>query len=232
MSIHSGHRQRIRERFLDEGMDNFKDHEVLEMLLFYCIPRRDTNAIAHALINRFGSLKGVFDAPARELKKVEGVGDSVTTFLAVLKSAERYCMVNAQDASVPLTSLEACGRYLVPLFRHRRNEAVYLLCLDAKCKLLTCKLVGEGSVNSAAVPIRRIVEMALEANATSVVLAHNHPSGVALPSPEDVQTTNRLALALDAVEIALVDHIVVADEDYVSMVQSGVYRPDACTVRV
>lgn len=228
MSGHQGHRQRLRERFQEEGLDNFQEHEVLELLLYYCIPRRDTNPIAHDLINRFGSLAGVLEAPERELKKVEGVGSSAATFFAILRAAERYYMVNRVDDSRPLTSIEACGRFLVPQFRNRRNESVYLLCLDAKCKMLCCRLVGEGSVNSAAVPIRRIVEMALEANATSVVLAHNHPSGIALPSGDDVQTTKRLAMALNAVEIALVDHIIVADEDYVSLAQSGMYHPRDC----
>ena len=102
---------------------------------------------------------------------------------------------------------------------------VFLLCLDAKCKVLACKEVGEGSVNSAAVPIRRIVEMALGANASTVVLAHNHPSGVALPSEEDRFTTHRLAMALRAVEIELTDHLVFADGDYVSLVHSGYYDP-------
>ena len=104
---------------------------------------------------------------------------------------------------------------------------MFLLCLDAKCKVLCCKEVGEGSVNSAGVPIRRIVEVALGVNATTVVLAHNHPSGIAIPSCDDIQTTLRVAAALDAVEITLADHIVVADGDFVSMVQSGYYRPDA-----
>jgi DNA repair protein RadC len=117
---------------------------------------------------------------------------------------------------------------LVPYYCGRRNETVFLLCLDAKCKVLCCKEVGEGSVNSASVPIRRIVEMALGANATSVVISHNHPSGLALPSDEDCQTTMRLARALDAVEITLVDHIVVAGDDFVSMAQSGKYHPDDC----
>ena len=116
----------------------------------------------------------------------------------------------------------------MPLFYGRRNEMVYLLCLDAKCKVLSCKLLGEGSVNSAGVPVRRIVETALAANATSVVLAHNHPSGLAVPSDADVLTTRRVAMALDAVEIELLDHIVVADDDYVSMAQSGKYRADEC----
>lgn len=232
MSVHQGHRQRLRERFLEEGLENFKEHEVLELLLYYCIPRRDTNIIAHNLIDRFDTLAGVLEAPPSELKKVEGMGDGAATFIALLQAAERYYLVNKQDDGKPMTSVEACGRYLVPKFRNLRNESVYLLSLDAKCKMLSCRLVGEGSVNSAAVPIRRIVEMALEAGATSVVLAHNHPSGIALPSPEDVQTTRRLAMALSAVEIGLVDHIVVADEDYVSMVQSGMYRPSDCELPV
>ena len=102
---------------------------------------------------------------------------------------------------------------------------MFLLCLDAKCKMLCCKEVGEGSVNSASISVRRIVEIALAANATTVVLAHNHPSGLAIPSAEDVHTTERIAAALNAVEITLADHIVVADDDFVSMVQSGYYRP-------
>jgi DNA repair protein RadC len=129
---------------------------------------------------------------------------------------------------VILSTVDACGKYLVPYFQSRRNETVFLLCLDAKCKVLCCKELGEGSVNSAAVPIRRIVEVALGANATSVVLAHNHPSGLAIPSGEDVQTTRRVAIALNAVEITLADHIVVADDDYVSLAQSGLYRPESC----
>ena len=112
-------------------------------------------------------------------------------------------------------------------FKNQRNETVYLLCLDAKCKLLCCKKVGEGSINSASVPVRRIVEIALGANATSVVLAHNHPSGLAIPSDEDKLTTRRIALALEAVEIRLVDHIIVAEDDYTSLAQSGMYHPDS-----
>ena len=231
MSIHDGHRQRLKNRFLKEGLDNFEELQVLELLLFYCIPRQDTNPIAHSLLDHFGSLAQVLEAPAAELKKVPGVGDSVATFLSLVSAAERYYRVK-RDASVAiLTTVEACGDYLVPWFHRRRNETVFLLCLDAKCKVLCCKEVGEGSVNSAAVPIRRIVEMALGANATSVVLAHNHPSGVALPSDEDIQTTRRLAMALSAVEITLIDHIIVAEDDYVSLCQSGYYHPDRCQIQ-
>ena len=228
MSIHDGHRKRMRTRFREEGLDHFKEHEVLELLLYYTIPRKDTNPIAHELINRFGSLAQVLEARPEELAKVDGMGDGAATFLSLITSVGRYYLVNRTIQETILPTIEKCGQYLVPFFHGRRNEMVYILCLDAKCKVLCCKEMGEGSVNSAGVPIRRIVEAALGANATSVILAHNHPSGFALPSGEDVQTTKRVALALDAVEIQLVDHIVVADDDFVSLAQSGLYNPEKC----
>ncbi len=226
MSIHDGHRQRLRQRFLKEGLDHFDEHQALELLLFYCIPRQDTNQLAHSLLEQFGSFANVLDAGPAELKKVPGVGDNAATFLTLVMEAGRFYQVSRQSNQKILTSVDQCGSYLVPFFHGRRNETVFILCMDAKCKVLSCQEVGEGSVNSASVPIRRIVQMALAVNATSVVLAHNHPSGLALPSDEDVQTTRQLAMALNAVEIGLADHIIVADEDYVSLLQSGLYvRP-------
>lgn len=228
MSIHDGHRQRLKNRFREEGLDHFEEHQVLELLLYYTIPRRDTNPIAHELLKKFGSLAQVLDARPEELAKVPGMGDSAATFLSLITAVGRYYLVNRTMQETILPSIEKCGQYLVPFFYGRRNETVFILCLDAKCKVLCCKEMGEGSVNSAGVPIRRIVETALGANATSVILAHNHPSGFALPSGEDVQTTRRVAMALDAVEIELVDHIVVADDDFVSLAQSGLYSPEKC----
>lgn len=226
--LHSGHRQRLKNRFLKEGLEHFDEHQVLELLLFYCIPRQDTNPIAHALLEHFGSLSQVMEAPVSELKKVAGMGDASANFLSLLNAFNRYYQVNRTSSLEILNTLEECGRYLMPFFYGRRNETVYLLCLDAKCKVLGCKEVGEGSVNSAAVPIRRVVEMALGANATSVVLAHNHPSGLAVPSDEDQLTTRQLAIALAAVDITLVDHMIMADDEFVSLRQSGRYNPDDC----
>ena len=227
-NVHGGHRERLKKRFLEEGLEHFDEHQVLELLLFYCIPRQDTNPIAHALLEHFGSLSQVMEAAPSELKKVAGMGDASATFLSLLNAFNRYYQVNRASSLVILNTLEDCGRYLMPFFYGRRNETVYLLCLDAKCKVLCCKEVGEGSVNSAAVPIRRVVEMALGANATSVVLAHNHPSGIAMPSDEDQLTTRQLAVALAAVDITLVDHMIMADDDFVSLRQSGKYNPDDC----
>ena len=225
MSIHDGHRERLKKRFLEEGLENFTPIQVLELLLFYCIPRRDTNPIAHALLERFGSLAGVLEAPIAELKKVPGMGEASATFLSLIMEAGRYYRTNQTEKPIFMHTVEDYGAYFAECLRGRRNEMVYIMCLDSKCKMVSCKEVGEGSVNSAAVPIRRIVEMALADNATSLVLAHNHPSGFAVPSGEDVHTTHRLAMALSAVEIQLVDHIVVADGDYISMVQSNCFNP-------
>ena len=225
MSIHDGHRQRLKERFLREGLDHFSDVQVLELLLFYCIPRQDTNPIAHSLLERFGSLSQVLEAPAEELCKVPGIGQSAAVLVSMMLPISRFYQKNRTENVRILTSMDACGEYLVPYFHGRRNETVFLLCLDAKCKVLGCREMGEGSVNSAGVPIRRIVETALGLNATTAILAHNHPSGFALPSGEDIQTTHRVAAALSAVEITLADHIIVADGDYVSIAQSGLYRP-------
>ncbi len=224
-SIHKGHRERLKARFLEEGLDNFTDIQALELLLFYAIPQKDTNPIAHALLDHFGSLSRVLEADVEELKKVPGISDHSVTLLALVTELGRYYQVDCAQRVEVLTTLDACGAYLVPRFFGRSNETVFLLCLDAKCKVLCCKEIGEGSVNSTSISIRKVVETALSANATTVVLAHNHPSGVALPSSEDVQTTRRIAAALSAVEVHLADHIVVAEGDYVSMVQSG-YRFD------
>lgn len=227
-SIHKDHRKRLKTRFRLEGLDNFDELHVLELLLFYGIPQGDTNPLAHRLLDRFGSLAQVLEAPSEELEKVTGVGEHVATLLNLIRDISRYYMVNRAGPCLVLKTTGDCGDYLIPHFVGRRDETVFLLCLDSKCKAICCKEVGSGSVNAASVSIRKIVETALAANATSVVLSHNHPSGFAYPSNEDILTTRRVAVALDAVGILLADHIVVADDDYVSMVDSGMYHPDDC----
>ena len=229
MSIHEGHRQRMKDRFFYEKMDHFSDHEVLELLLYYAIPRKDTNPIAHALISHFGSLPQVLDASVEELEQVDGISRNAAVLLKLVTEMGRYYEVGRKRQTRILKSVEECGNYLLPRFFGRVNETVFLLCLDARCKVLSCREVGEGSINSANVSIRRIVEMALASKASSVVLAHNHPSGIALPSAEDRATTRRVAAALSLVDVVLVDHIIVAENDFVSLAESG-FRFDDCVV--
>ena len=228
MSIHEGHRQRLKARFVQEGLEHFEEAHVLELLLFYAIPRRDTAPVAHALLEQFGSFAGVMEAPLSALTQVPGVGEGAATLLHLTNAIGRYYLIHRTSAQTVLADLESCGEYLLPRFYGTREEMVWALCLDARCKVLACKMLGQGSINATGVPIRRIVEFALSSGATSLVLAHNHPSGIALPSREDVEATSRLAAALDAVGEILADHIIVADEDFISLSQSGIYqRPNS-----
>lgn len=225
MSIHEGHRKRMTERFRKEGLDHFDQVQVLELLLFYAVPRRDTNELAHRLIDRFGSVSRVMDAPISELMKVPGIGEYVATFLHLTKEAGRYYQVDSARKGIQIKDTEDCGRYMMPYFIGRQVETVFLLCLNANCNVISCREVGEGEINSAIISPRTIVEIALGEKASTVVLAHNHPSGIALPSQEDVVATKRLAAALATVDVALFDHLIIADDDFVSLAQSGLYRP-------
>lgn len=230
--LHQGHRDRLKERFRQKGLDGFAPVNVLELLLFFCVPQGDTNVLAHELLERFGSLAQVLEAPVEELEKVKGVGKHASTLLSLVPALSRYYLVSRNEHRDILTTTDECGEYLMDYFVGQKDEVVFLLCLDSKCKVLCCKEVARGNVNSAGISIRRIVEIALSVNAVSVVLSHNHPGGLAVPSNEDILTTRRVAVALDAVGIVLADHIVVADDDFVSMVQSDFYSPDACRLIV
>lgn len=221
VSIHDGHREKMRQRFLKGGLEAFADHEALELLLYYAIPRRDTNPIAHALMERYGSLPAVLSAPVEDLKKVEGVGESAAVLLKLVPQVYRKArMADAAQENV-LNSAEKAGAYLLERFAGEKNEVVYQLCLDRKGKLIACKRVGEGGVTNAELNIRRVMENAILTSASAVILSHNHPSGIALPSKDDYATTQRVKDALDTIGVALADHIIVADGDFVSMADSG-----------
>lgn len=220
MSIHDGHRQRLKKEFLARP-DSFPDHKLLELLLFYVNPRGDTNPTAHALMERFVSLAGVLDASPEELKKVPGVGDhAVALFKTVKELTGRYLNGRAGLDEV-VGSVEDAGELLRPYFFGIRNERVCVLCMDGKGKNLGIRLVGEGNVNAVQLTSRGVVEAALSCNASRVILAHNHISGLALPSAEDQATTRRLRDVLAAVGVLLEDHLIFVDGDMVSLRQSG-----------
>lgn len=231
MSTHEGHRQRLKRRFLQSGLDGFDEAHVLELLLFYAIPRRDTAPLAKALLEEFGSLANVLEAPPEILGMVPGVGENAAALICLTTALSRYYLTRRVATGNVLHTVELCGEYLLPRFYGLRDEAVCALSLDGRCKVLSCRILCRGSVNTTGVSIRRIVEFALATGATSMVLAHNHPSGIALPSGDDVETTQRVAAALDAVGVALADHIIIAGDDYISLAQSGLYqRPDNAVI--
>lgn len=221
MDLHEGHRDRMREQLKKFGMDSLTDVQVLEILLYNTIPRRDTNEIAHRLMERFDTLQAVFDASEEELLKVQGVTVHSAELIRMYQQLRRRLRIQKREAEKILSSTEKCAAYLLPYFENLKDEMVYMLCLDAKCKVLDCMKVHEGSVNAAEVSLRNIVRAALNSGATGVVLAHNHPSGIAIPSQEDRDTTLKLRDALDVVGVFLADHIIVADGDYVSLREDG-----------
>ncbi len=222
MGIHDGHREKMRRRFLADGLENFADHEALELLLFYAIPRHDTNAAAHRLLQRYGSLTAVFNAPVEDLKRVEGIGESAAILLKVLPQIFRKARLSDVGKDTVLNSSDKVGAYLIERFAGETSEVLFQLCLDRKGKLLACKRLGEGGVNRAELDIRKLVENALLTSASGVILAHNHPSGIALPSREDYTATDQVRRALEPINVALLDHIIVADGDFVSMADSGI----------
>ena len=223
MGEHDGHRERLRKRFLAQGLENLQDHEVLELLLFYALPRRDTNNLARTLLKHFGSIAAVLEAPLPELKKVGGIGDNAAVLLHLITPLSRRYLLSRSEKGVSLTSTQACGEFLLPYFFGSTEEMVYLLCLDAKCKVLACRLLQSGNVNSATISLRKAAEIAMNSNASSVVLAHNHTSGLALPSKADMETTALLKSTLEPLGILLADHIIVAENDFVSMADNGFF---------
>ena len=219
-TIHGGHRQRLRTRYLEHGLDSLPDVNALELLLFYAIPRQDTNPIAHRLLDTYGSLAAVLDASLEDLKSNGGLTENAAALLKLTTEISRRQQISKASMERILDTTKKCGDYLVPFFYGATEEMVYLLALDAKCKVLGCAKLFNGTINSANLSVRSVVEYALRVKASSVVLAHNHTSGIAVPSKEDIHTTKIVAEALNMVDVLLADHIVVADGDYVSMVES------------
>jgi len=221
MGLHDGHRKRLIQRFLEEGLDSFEPHNVLELLLFYAIPRKDTNELAHRLIDTFGSLNGVFDAPMEALMQVDGVGENTAALLKLMPQLTRTYLTGAQK-EVILDHAEKAAAYFIPYFVGRTEEVVQLVCVDAKSRVTSHQIIHRGSINVAEANIRKIANVALHNNAAGIILAHNHPGGIALPSPEDIATTSAIKAALQPMGIVLMDHIIVAGEESISMALSGV----------
>ena len=219
---HQGHRKRLKERFRQTGFAGFEKHEMLELLLFYSIPQKDTNDLAHDLIEQFGSLSGVFDASYENLLKVNGISDNSATLIKMIPQLANAYLNDRNDPGMILDSVEKAGAFLLSKYVGATNERVYLLCLDNKLKLLNCALVGEGSLNRVNFHPRQIIQKALQCSASTIILGHNHPYGTALPSDADILMTRQLYERAQVLDITLRDHIIVAGDDFVSLAQSGI----------
>ena len=213
--------EKMRRRFLETGLEGFADHEALEAAAVLRHPpaghqphRPRPDGAVRLPLRRA-------ERPVEDLEKVEGIGESAAILLSLVSRLSRKARIADASQETILNSSERAGAYLLERFAGERRELVFLLCLDRKGRLLACKRLAEGDVASADLNIRKVVEMALLTSASAVILAHNHPSGVAVPSSSDEAATRQVAEALRTIGVRLVDHIVVADRDFVSMADSG-----------
>ena len=221
-SIHAGHRQRTKTEFLANGLNGLPDHRVMELILFYAVPRGDVNPLAHRLVDHFGSIAGVFHATHEQLMSVEGVGENTAVLLRLIPAVAARYLEESVSFDGQVVSTWQFRELLLPLFFGQRNELAYIVCMDSKNKVIVTKKLGEGIADAVHINTRKVMETALGCNATRVVLAHNHVSGVAIWSDADVDTTLRLKRALEEVDVTLVDHFIIANDDMVSMAESGI----------
>lgn len=216
--IHAGHRERLKNRFVTHGLDSFETHNVLELLLFFAIPQRDTNELAHQLITHFGSLSRVLDASYQELLKVPGIGPHAATLIKLIPALSRTYMTDRQSAEPTRLDFKELGEYMVRKFVGFTNEGVYAIFYDNGMHRIGEKLLFSGSVNSAHFTMRCLIDEIVAHKATTLVLAHNHPGGLALPSPDDLNSTHRMEGYLSTCGVTLWEHYVIANNTYYGIV--------------
>ncbi len=221
--IHSGHRQRMTESYLMAGADAFSDVQMLEYLLGFSIPRKDTNPIAHKLLDEYGDLGRVMEIPIEQLMKTGGIGKRTAVLIHFVGDFYLRAQRAHLESGKCFNTTSRLGKYMTTWFGALREEHAVLMCLDAQCRMLDCREVSVGTINSVNLPYRKIVEIALNANATSVVLAHNHTNDANMPSHEDVTYTVGLKEALELFNITLADHFVINGKLYFSMHNAKMY---------
>lgn len=218
---HEGHRERLRQRFRRAGLESFAPHEVLELLLTYAIPRRDTKPIAYALMDRFGSLHAVLQASPDELAQVTGIGENAATLISLMMPVFRAYRRSMEEAKDEIRNYSQAVSYCESLFEGERYEKFYVICLGSGMKRLNTALISSGDVTEVRVYARHVLSVLTQCSALGAVISHNHPSGTACPSREDVILTNSIAMLLDGVGIKLYDHIVVAPSETFSFRRGG-----------
>ena len=215
---HEGHRERMRGKIENGFITSFTDVELLETLLFYVIKRSNTNVTAHNLLDKFGALKDIFSADPEIMKTVEGIGETSTTFFAILSEINRRIASSSGTVEKRFSSVEQIGEYFIKRFKCITEEKVMLLLLDNKNAVIDCKTIENGTVSSSVLPLRDVAKEALLANASRVVVAHNHPSGDPSPSDDDIIVTRMLRRTLAELDLDLVEHIIVADDRYMPVI--------------
>lgn len=220
-AIHKNHRERMRKRFAEHGFDGFAEHEVLEMLLYYAIPRRDTNPLAHAILNEYKSIANVFEADVSELAKLPGLSENSATLLAMVPHLARIYEKSKCDRDTCLSDTDAIGRYAVSLLKGKTNEEFALICLDANRRVHWSGIIAKGTIDKIEAYPRLVVAEVIKHHAKHVIFAHNHPGGTLIPSAADKHATLRLAELLNGIDVTTIDHIIVSGSRFYSMAEAG-----------
>ena len=217
--IHSGHRKRMKDKYLKDNFDNMNQHEALEMLLYYAIPQKDTNLLAHKLLDHFGSLSGVFDASVSALVDF-GLTVNTAILLKFIPDFSRLYLDDKREMRSKEINIRELPEYFKSKFIGRTDEMLYCLLLDGNFNQIYCELVSKGSPSATEVPVRRIVELSLLYKPKFVVLAHNHPIGLSIPSINDIDVTKKIYKALNGINVNLLDHIVISNTDHTCIMHS------------
>lgn len=220
-NAHKGHREKVRQRYYETGLQGMAPHNILEFLLFFGIPYRDTNPIAHDLINHFGSLSAVFEAKHTDLMKIKGMTNNAACLITMLLPLFRKYTEDVVGRRPKFSDINETVDFLKALYLDcNNNERVFILCFDASGYLITYRMINEGDLKSSNVDIRKLTSILLETNAASVIFSHNHPHGVASPSREDIEITKFLAPFLSQLKVKFDDHIIIGEKNHFSMAKS------------
>lgn len=205
---------------MENGIEALEPHEALELLLFYSIPQRNTNDIAHELINRFGSLTAVFDAPVKSLCEVKNISENSAVLLKLIPQLLRYYQVTP-DKSLSMDNMDFVKKYFTSLYIGVKNEEFKVCCLDNNLQIISCNTLSVGSANEVTVTARMVAKAAFDANSQHIIISHNHPDTFPKPSKEDITLTNNLIGKLKPIGIDILDHIIVGKGEVLSMRQCG-----------
>ena len=220
---HKGHRIKVRNRYYETGFNGMADHNVLEMLLFFGIPYRDTNEMAHELISRFGCFSAVLEADVKDLITVKGMTENAACLISMIRPLYKRYMEDICSRKPVFDSKEKISEFIRSLFLDTNDERLYALAYDSSRRFIGYKNIGDGDIRSSRADIRKLSAFVLECKATDIILAHNHPHGIALPSTEDIDCTKYIYKILEALKVRLLDHIIVNESDYISMAETMRY---------
>jgi DNA repair protein RadC len=216
MSDHTGHRARVRARYINEGLEHFQPYEVLELLLFYCYPRCDTKAIAKKMLAEFGSLHQLFEADVPALTARLGCSENVAIMLTLMPHIANRYIRDKEQKLITFKNAETAGKYAMSLFVGKTRELFYVICVDARSRLNRTIEISRGTLDETAVYPREVMKAVIQGQASAVIFTHNHPGGTFKPSAADLEITRQLVHLLERLNIPVLDHIIVTGDTYYS----------------